>query len=175
MRRAYTGASVVVHNDFYEYHLPYHKGDPFFEENRIIIRRDQYWHNPLFHFLAYLTSQDRLFPVTSLLWLTESRQVPTRSFFTSHLRLFFNSSIGGQSMRAGGATSLAEHGVPPSIIQPMGRWSSTAFVRGTPLTLSLVYTLYPLFSLFTLIYHLFILYTLFEPILGSIILDYLFW
>jgi len=48
-------------------------------------------------------------------------------------------------------------------------------VRGTPLTLSLVYTLYPLFSLFTLIYHLFILYTLFEPILGSIILDYLFW
>ncbi|KAF8803885.1 hypothetical protein BYT27DRAFT_7195225 [Phlegmacium glaucopus] len=31
-------------------------------------------------------------------------------------------------MRAGGATSLAEHGVPPSIIQPMGRWSSDAFV-----------------------------------------------
>jgi len=50
-----------------------------------------------------------------------------------------------------------------------------ASVRGTPLILSLVYTLYPLFSLFTLIYHLFILYTLFEPILGSIILDYLFW
>jgi hypothetical protein len=31
-------------------------------------------------------------------------------------------------MRAGGATSLAEHGVPPSIIQPLGRWSSQAFL-----------------------------------------------
>jgi len=31
-------------------------------------------------------------------------------------------------MRAGGATSLAEHGVPPSIIQLLGRWSSQAFL-----------------------------------------------
>jgi len=31
-------------------------------------------------------------------------------------------------MRAGGATSLAEHGVPPAIIQPLGRWSSQAYL-----------------------------------------------
>jgi len=31
-------------------------------------------------------------------------------------------------MRAGGATSLAEHRVPPSIIQPLGHWSSQAFL-----------------------------------------------
>jgi hypothetical protein len=31
-------------------------------------------------------------------------------------------------MRAGGAASLAEHGVPPSIIQPFGRWSPQEFL-----------------------------------------------
>jgi hypothetical protein len=31
-------------------------------------------------------------------------------------------------MRAGGATSLAEHGILPSIIQALGRWASTAFL-----------------------------------------------
>ena len=30
-------------------------------------------------------------------------------------------------MRTGGATSLAENGVPPSIIQLIGRWTSDAF------------------------------------------------
>jgi len=44
------------------------------------------------------------------------------------MRLFFATDIGGQSMRAGGATSLAEHGVPPSLIQAIGRWSSDAFL-----------------------------------------------
>ncbi|KAF9524109.1 hypothetical protein CPB83DRAFT_638325 [Crepidotus variabilis] len=40
------------------------------------------------------------------------------------LGFFFNKDTGSQSMRAGGATNLAEHGVPPSIIQASGRWSS---------------------------------------------------
>jgi hypothetical protein len=31
-------------------------------------------------------------------------------------------------MRAGGATALAEHGVPPHIIQACGRWVSDAFL-----------------------------------------------
>ena len=30
-------------------------------------------------------------------------------------------------MRAGGATSLAENGVPPHLIQAIGRWASSAF------------------------------------------------
>jgi hypothetical protein len=121
-------SSVIVYDDSYEYWLPHHKADAFFEGNRIIVRRDQYQHDPLHHFRAYLFSRDLRFPFASPLWLTELGQVPTRSFFTARLRLFFDSSVGGQSMRAGGATSLAEHGVPPSIIQPMGRWSSAAFL-----------------------------------------------
>ena len=117
-----------LHQDSYEFHLPHHKADPFFEGNRIIVRRDQFQHNPLHHFTTYLSSRDRLFPFASPLWLTEDGKVPSRSFFTTRLRLFFDSSVGGQSMRAGGATSLAEHGIPPSIIQPLGRWSSAAFL-----------------------------------------------
>jgi hypothetical protein len=120
--------SVRVGLDSYEFHLPHHKADRYFEGNRIIIRRDQFQHNPLAHFTTYLASRDRLFPVSSPLWITSEGRVPTRSFFTSRLRLFFDNSVGGQSMRAGGATSLAEHGVPPSIIQPLGRWSSQAFL-----------------------------------------------
>ncbi|KJA20154.1 hypothetical protein HYPSUDRAFT_43523 [Hypholoma sublateritium FD-334 SS-4] len=41
-------------------------------------------------------------------------------------------------MRAGGATSLAEHAVSPTLIQAMGRWSSEAFqiyVRKHPVLL----------------------------------------
>jgi hypothetical protein len=121
-------SSVLVDDDSYEYHLPHHKADPFFEGNRVIVGKDQYQHNPLQHFRAYLASRDRLFPFASPLWLTKDGCVPTRSFFTRRLQIFFDSSVGGQSMRAGGATSLAEHGVPPSIIQPMGRWSSAAFL-----------------------------------------------
>ena len=35
--------------------------------------------------------------------------------------------IAGQSMQSGGATSLAENGVPPHLIQAIGRWVSSAF------------------------------------------------
>jgi len=127
-RKVTKRSSVALLEDRYEYHLPHHKADPFFEGNRIIVCRDQYRHDPLHHFRAYLASRNRLFPFASPLWLTKDGCVPTRSFFISRLRLFFDNSVGGQSMRAGGATCLAEHGVPPSIIQPMGRWSSAAFL-----------------------------------------------
>ena len=121
-------SSVHVNTDFYDFHLPHHKADRYFEGNRVIVRAQQFRHNPLFHFKKYLTSRDTLFPLSSPLWLTEGGQVPTRSFFMGRLRTFFDGSVAGQSMRAGGATSLAENGVPPSIIQPLGRWSSNAFL-----------------------------------------------
>jgi len=75
-----------------------------------------------------MASRDRIHPLSLPLWLMENGDVPTRSFFMSRLRELFEVDIAGQSMRAGGATSLAEHGVPPSIIQPLGRWSSQAFL-----------------------------------------------
>ena len=73
-------------------------------------------------------SRDRLFAVASPLWLTSSGAVPTRSFFLARLRLFVpDMSVAGQSLRAGGATFLAELRVPEHLIQACSRWSSKAF------------------------------------------------
>jgi hypothetical protein len=129
-------SSVLLSPDQYEFHLPSHKADPFFEGNHVIVKSSQYCDiNPLEFFISYLSSRDSLFPLASPLWLTSKGSVPTRQFFISRLRLFFERDIAGQSMRAGGATSLAENGVPPSLIQFMGRWSSDAFfiyIRKSP-------------------------------------------
>jgi hypothetical protein len=87
-----------------------------------------YQQHPLHHFHRYLNSRDQIHPVASPLWLTESGLIPTRSFFINHLHLFFDNTISSQSMRAGGATALAEHCVPPHIIQACGRWASDTFL-----------------------------------------------
>ena len=129
-------SSVVLSSDQYEFHLPCHKADQIFEGNRIIITQKQYSDiDPLICFTEYLASRDRAFPLSSPLWLTSSGCIPMRDFFISRLSYFFDRDVTGQSMRAGGATSLAEHGVPPSLIQLIGRWSSDAFfiyIRKSP-------------------------------------------
>jgi hypothetical protein len=129
-------SSVVINNNQYEFHLPGHKADQYFEGNRIIVRKQHYSDiNPVHFFSDYISSRDSCFPLLSPLWLTSKGTVPTRDFFIKRLRNFFNNDIAGQSMRAGGATSLAEHGVPPAYIQLIGRWSSNAFfiyIRKSP-------------------------------------------
>ena len=122
-------SSVQVSADQYEFLLPAHKADPFFEGNRIIIKKVPYSAiDPLSIFRDYLNSRDERFPLFSPLWVLHDGSVPTCKFFITRLRHFFDRDIAGQSMRAGGATSLAEHGVAPNIIQFMGRWSSDAFL-----------------------------------------------
>ena len=122
-------SSVIVAGDQYEFLLPAHKVDPFFEGNRIIVKKEQRCAiDPLAVFREYITSWGLLFPLSSPLWVTQNGSIPTRQFFVSRLHHFFDSDVAGQSMRAGGATSLAEHGVAPALIQFMGRWSSDAFL-----------------------------------------------
>ena len=120
--------SVRVTSEQYRFKLPHHKADHLFEGNQVIVHKDQFQHDPLSHFISYLTSRNRLFPFSSPLWIMSQGHIPTHSFFMCHLHLFFDKSVGRQSMRAGGATSLAEHGIPPSIIQPLSCWSSQAFL-----------------------------------------------
>jgi hypothetical protein len=120
--------TVQIQNNQYEFLLPGHKADRFYEGNKIIISANRFNLRPLRHFTNYINSRDRLHAIASPLWLTEAGKVPTRSFFINRLRLFFNGDVAGQSMRAGGATALAEHGVSPAIIQAAGRWASEAFL-----------------------------------------------
>jgi len=98
----------------YEFLLPGHKADRFFKGKKIIIIGDQFGHQPLTHFTWYLNSHDNIHPVSSALWFTEEGRVPTRFFFMMRLQSVFDCDITGQSMWAGGATNLAEHGIPPS-------------------------------------------------------------
>ena len=63
----------------------------------------------------------------SPLWLTYSGEVPTHAFFLSYFHLFLPKMFGGASMRAGGATYLAELGSPSQLIRAIGRWLSNAW------------------------------------------------
>jgi len=134
-RKVTKHSSVQTDDISYKFFLPGHKADRFFEGNTIIIRKNPHKFDPHKRFLAYLWARDAKFPFSSPLWLTSRGTIPTRSFFIRRLRQFFNSDTAGQSLCAGGATSLAENGVPPSIIQAISRWASDTFkiyVRKNP-------------------------------------------
>lgn len=138
-RKVTRQSSVTVSNTCYQFLLPAHKADQFFEGNIVIVTKWQFAHNPLCHFDHCLCLCDACFPLASPLWITSVGHVPTRSFFTKKLATFFNKGIAGQSMCAGGATSLAEHGVAPALIQGTSRWSSDSFlvyIRKNPVLMS---------------------------------------
>ena len=120
--------TVRITDSQYEFLLPGHKANRFFKGNKIIILAKHFGLHPSKHFSDYIASRDHLHPIASALWLTEAGNVPTCSFFISCLGLFFGNDVAGQSMRAGGATTLAEHRVSPAIIQAAGRWASQAFL-----------------------------------------------
>ena len=108
--------------------LPGHKADQYFEGNRLVIRKGPF-PDTYACFRDYLSSRDSLFRLRPELWLRADGTIPTRSWFIKRLRHFFPSAIAGQSMRAGGATALAEAGTAPHLIQTAGRWTSDTFNR----------------------------------------------
>nr|GAT53394.1 predicted protein [Mycena chlorophos] len=124
--------------DHFSFFLPYHKADRFYEGNTVIIQTTNRVSNPRRFFDAYITSRDTLFPLNRELWLRSNGTVPTRGWFIARLKALFPQDVAGQSLRAGGATSLAEAGVPPATIQAIGQWASDAFqiyIRKNPVLL----------------------------------------
>ncbi len=95
---------------------------PCSEGNKVIIPADAdptFDPLPIFH--RYVGLCDAAHPVHPALWVTSAGNIPTCSWFIRRLRqLFPDMRIAGQSMRAGGATDLAEHGVLPYLIQARG-------------------------------------------------------
>jgi hypothetical protein len=137
-RKTSRRSTLILTAHDYRFLLPAHKADRFFEGNTILIQKLQSTADPHEIFSSYLTSRDNLFPYHPQLWLRANGSVPTRSWFIQRLRRHFPPSIAGQSMRAGGATSLAENGASPHIIQAAGRWASDAFlvyIRKNPFVL----------------------------------------
>ena len=119
--------SVDFSVDCYEFHLPGHKADRFFAGSQLILGGVVHPLAPLPYFRHYLERRDALFPAKPALWLRESGASPSRSWFRSLLRLYFPGNLSGHSMRRGGASALAEHGVPLEEIRLLGHWSSEAF------------------------------------------------
>ncbi|KAG2738749.1 hypothetical protein P692DRAFT_201675228, partial [Suillus brevipes Sb2] len=109
--------SVHVDEHHFSFLLPWDKADIHFEGNQVLIQRSAGEDDPLAPFVSYLGMRDLKFPLQPFLWLRASGSPPTRGWFMRRLRAFFPSSIGGHSMRAGGATSLAAASVPPASIQ----------------------------------------------------------
>ena len=118
--------------------LPGSKTDRFFEGSTVMVKACTAPVDPVACFQQYLVSRDASFGLRHELWIRESGETPTRGWFIRRLRRFFPSRISGHSMRAGGATALAEAGTAPALIQAMGRWSSDtwqSYIRKHPVLL----------------------------------------
>ena len=128
-RKVTLRSSLERHTQQYSFWLPTHKADTVFEGNKIVVHKIRGAPDPGPIMERYIKSRDRLFPFHLQLWLKADGTIPLRSWFITRLRHYFGSEIAGQSMRAGGATALAEAGAVPELIKGAGRWSSTAFDR----------------------------------------------
>jgi len=113
-----------------EFLLPYDKADPFLEGNKILMFTNPSLADPVNVLHRYLSHRDSRFPTHNELWIKADGSRPRRAWFgwfLNRLHEFFDGNIMGQSLRLGGATTLAERGVKLEQIQPMGRWASDGF------------------------------------------------
>ncbi|TFY74230.1 hypothetical protein EWM64_g9783 [Hericium alpestre] len=114
---------VIVRNSLqwmpngYRFLLPTSKTDRTYRGHDILIAGVPSACDPVRPFRRYLIERDRLFPFHPNLWTRTSGDVPTRAWFMRRLRAHFPADISGHSLRAGGATALAEDGIPLDYIQ----------------------------------------------------------
>src|ERR1700737_3354354 len=90
--------------------IPAHKTDTAFEGNRVHITHIIGAPDPKPIMANYIRSRDVLFPLHPQLWLCANGFSPTCSWFLCRLQQYCLPNIAGHSMRAGGATALAQAG-----------------------------------------------------------------
>ena len=113
----------------YSFWLPTHKADTAFEGNHIVIKKITGAPDPHPIMAQCITSRDTLFPFHPPLCLRSNGSIPLQSWFIKCLRHYFSTQVAGQSLRAGGATAMAEAGTELQLIKGAGQWSSNAFER----------------------------------------------
>jgi hypothetical protein len=69
--------SLLVHNTSFEFLLPAHKADRFFEGNRVIIQQTATLDDPHLPFVQYLRARDHTHPWRLELWLRSCGSIPT--------------------------------------------------------------------------------------------------
>ncbi|GAA5948592.1 hypothetical protein JCM21900_005184 [Sporobolomyces salmonicolor] len=120
---------VVAFRDSFSFHLPYHKGNKYFEGSTVGIVKEGSSRG--FNFVrllhAYVVARDRLVPSSCpFLFARLDGSQPTRRWFLRRLAAV-DPQLTGHSLRSGGATFLANAGVAGELIMRLGRWSSSAF------------------------------------------------
>ena len=117
-----------------QYRLPYHKADPFYHGTDVVFSQHDIA-NPIQLLKRYTALRDKRHGPRLPLFLCEDGSSPNRSWFDKKFFHFLPHDYGGHSARAGGATYFASLGLSASIIQAIGRWSSSAweiYIRDNP-------------------------------------------
>jgi hypothetical protein len=117
-----------------QYHLPYHKGDRFYQGCDILFIAQEVA-DPVTLLNKYITRRDALHGARVALFLREDSSMPSRAWFDTRFFSVLDRSFGGHSARSGGATFYASLGLSEDVIQALGRWSSSSwkiYVRDNP-------------------------------------------
>lgn len=133
-RKIIKRSSLTFTNNHAQYHLPYHKADPFYRGSDIVFSHHDIA-NPIHLLQSYTSLRDSHHGARLPLFLCEDGSLPNRTWFNKKFYNFLSHEFGGHSARAGGATYYASLGLSDSIIQALGRWSSTAwkiYIRDYP-------------------------------------------
>ena len=133
-RKIIKRSSLIFENGHVQYHLPYHKGDPFYRGTDVLFMSQEVA-NPIFLLQQFVSLRDSHHGAKAALFLRENGAHPTRSWFDVKFFAILDRRFGGHSPRAGYATFLASLGVSETIIQAIGRWSSEAwkiYIRENP-------------------------------------------
>lgn len=133
-RKLIKRSSLVFSNNHAQYRLPYHKADPFYRGSDVVFSQHDIA-NPIHLLHSYASLRDIRHGARLPLFLCENGSIPNRTWFDAKFFKFLSHNFGGHSARAGGATYYASLGLSDSIIQALGRWSSTAwkiYIRDNP-------------------------------------------
>lgn len=117
-----------------QYHLPYHKADPFFQGTDVLIA-SQDVADPVALLRCSTELRDKLHGARAPLFLRENGSHQSRAWFERKFFALLDRSFGGQSARAGSATFYASLGISEAVLQAIGRWSSAAwkiYIRDHP-------------------------------------------
>jgi len=109
-----------------QYHLPYHKSDPFYHGTDVIFT-SQDVADPVTTLQKYLVLRDCIHGTKAALFLRENGFHPSHSWFKQKFFAVLDRQFGGHSAWTGYATFLASLGISETIIQAVGRWSSEAW------------------------------------------------
>jgi hypothetical protein len=133
-RKIIKRSSLQFTGIYAQYRLPYHKAGPFYRGSDVVFSQHD-TSNPVQLLKQYTTLRDARHGPRLSLFLCEDGSLPDRSWFDTKFFSFVSHDFGGHSFRAGGATYFASLGLSDSIIQAIGRWSSSAwkiYIRDNP-------------------------------------------